>query len=68
MRLRVSDDGPGVPKELRRRIFEAGFSTKQRGWGIGLPLARRIVAEWHRGSLALIPAEKGARFEIMFPA
>lgn len=67
VRVRVSDDGPGVPRELRRRIFEAGFSTKQRGWGIGLALTQRIVAEWHAGSVALVPSEKGATFEVIFP-
>jgi signal transduction histidine kinase len=68
IRIRVTDDGPGVPRELRRRIFDAGFTTKERGWGIGLALAKRIVAEWHKGSLALVPTERGARFEFIFPA
>ena len=68
IRIRVTDDGPGVPRELRRRVFEPGFTTKERGWGIGLALAHRIVAEWHRGSLALVPSERGARFEFIFPA
>jgi signal transduction histidine kinase len=68
VRIRVTDDGPGVPRELRRRIFEAGFTTKDRGWGIGLALAHRIIAEWHRGSLALLPSDRGARFEIILPA
>jgi signal transduction histidine kinase len=68
VRIRVSDDGPGVPRDLRRRIFEAGFTTKERGWGIGLALAHRIIAEWHRGSLALLPSDRGARFEIILPA
>ena len=52
-RLRVADDGPGIPRELRGRIFEPGFSTKTSGWGIGLSLARRIVEENHGGTLAL---------------
>lgn len=68
IRIRVSDNGPGVPRDLRRRVFEAGFTTKERGWGIGLALAQRIVEEWHRGSLALVPSERGARFEFIFPA
>jgi signal transduction histidine kinase len=68
IRIRVSDDGPGVPRELRKRVFEAGFTTKERGWGIGLALAERIVSEWHRGSLSLVPSERGARFEFIFPA
>jgi signal transduction histidine kinase len=67
VRDRVTDDGPGVPRELRRRIFEAGFTTKERGWGIGLALAKRIVDEWHGGSLALVAADRGAAFEIIFP-
>ena len=68
VQVRVSDTGPGVPRELRRRIFDAGFSTKQRGWGIGLALTRRIVEESHRGALSLVPAAKGATFQIIFPA
>jgi signal transduction histidine kinase len=68
IRIRVIDDGPGVPRELRRRIFEAGFSTKRHGWGIGLGLARRIIEEAHGGSLALLPTNRGATFEIIFPA
>ena len=67
IRIRVTDDGPGVPRDLRRRVFEPGFTTKERGWGIGLALAHRIVAEWHRGSLALVPSDRGARFEFIFP-
>ena len=65
-RVRVSDDGPGIPRELRGQIFEAGYSTKQGGWGIGLPLARRIVQEWHGGTLRALPVERGATFEIIF--
>lgn len=64
-RLRVADDGPGVPRELRSRIFEAGFSTKERGWGIGLPLTRRIVEESHGGRLVLVPGDRGATFDII---
>ncbi|MDX2184805.1 MAG: HAMP domain-containing sensor histidine kinase [Gemmatimonadaceae bacterium] len=65
VRVRVADDGPGVPKELRARIFEAGFSTKEHGWGIGLSLARRIVEESHRGQLALATSGPGATFDII---
>jgi signal transduction histidine kinase len=63
----VSDDGPGIPRELRGRIFEPGFSTKQSGWGIGLSLARRIVEENHGGTLRLAPSDRGASFEIILP-
>jgi signal transduction histidine kinase len=63
--IRVSDDGPGVPRELRSRVFEPGFSTKKSGWGIGLSLAKRIVEENHGGRLVLVPTERGATFEII---
>ena len=66
-RIMVSDDGPGVPRELRSRIFEPGFSTKTSGWGIGLSLARRIVSENHGGTLRLLTAGPGASFEIILP-
>jgi len=65
VRVRVADDGPGVPRELRTRIFEPGYSTKQSGWGIGLSLAKRIVEENHGGRLVLAPSEKGATFDII---
>src|SRR5258705_3152327 len=63
----VADDGPGIPRDLRARIFEPGFSTKQSGWGIGLSLARRIIEENHGGSLRLTSADRGAAFEIILP-
>jgi signal transduction histidine kinase len=63
--IRVADDGPGVPRELRTKIFDPGFSTKKSGWGIGLSLARRIVEDNHGGRLVLAPTERGATFEII---
>ena len=63
--ISVADDGPGIPRELRARIFEPGFSTKKSGWGIGLSLAKRIVEENHGGKLVLAPTERGATFEII---
>lgn len=74
VRLRVADDGPGIPRELRSEIFRPGFSTKARGWGIGLSLARRIVEENHRGQLVFVPPDRagapsggGAVFDIILP-
>ncbi|HZS58319.1 MAG TPA: HAMP domain-containing sensor histidine kinase [Gemmatimonadaceae bacterium] len=67
VRIRISDDGPGVPPKIRKQIFQPGFSTKQRGWGIGLSLAKRIVEENHGGRLALVPSDRGATFEIILP-
>jgi signal transduction histidine kinase len=65
VRVRVADDGPGVPVHLRSRIFEAGFTTKERGWGIGLALTRRIVEENHDGRLSLASSSKGAAFDVI---
>lgn len=66
-RIRVRDDGPGVPKALRKKIFEAGVTTKERGWGIGLALARRIVEENHGGRLVLANEGPGATFDVILP-
>jgi signal transduction histidine kinase len=65
--LRVIDDGPGVPRELRRVVFEPGISTKRGGWGIGLALARRVIEDAHGGILALEPTETGTSFLMRFP-
>jgi signal transduction histidine kinase len=65
VRIRVADDGPGVPREIRARVFDAGFSTKDRGWGVGLSLARRIVEENHGGQLVLVPSPRGATFDVI---
>ena len=67
VRLRGADDGPGVARELRKDVFRPGFSTKARGWGIGLSLARRIVEDNHGGRLVLVPADRGATFDIILP-
>ena len=64
-RIRVADDGPGVPRAIRKRIFDAGFTTKDRGWGIGLSLARRIVEENHGGKLILADVDRGAAFDVI---
>ena len=65
VRVRVADDGPGVPREIRHQIFDPGFSTKEKGWGIGLSLARRIVRDSHGGDLLLVPSDRGATFDIV---
>jgi signal transduction histidine kinase len=65
-RFRVRDDGPGVPAEIRQRVFEALFTTKAKGSGLGLALCRRI-AEAHGGSVILEASERGAQFLITVP-
>ena len=65
--VRVIDDGPGVPKEIRRTLFEPGFTTKRGGWGIGLALSRRVVEDAHGGTLLLETTDKGACFLMRMP-
>ncbi len=55
----VRDTGKGIPKSNWKRIFEPGFTTKTRGWGLGLSLSRRIVEEYHQGRIAVVDSEIG---------
>jgi signal transduction histidine kinase len=65
--VRVTDDGPGIPPELRGRLFEPGVTTKTGGWGIGLALARRIVEDVHDGRMTLGTPAQGAEFVLRLP-
>lgn len=62
----VADTGKGIPKSKWKRIFEPGFTTKTRGWGLGLSLSRRIVEEYHKGKIAVAESEigKGTTFRV----
>lgn len=66
-RVNVRDDGPGIPAGRRSRVFEPGESSKPGGWGLGLPLARRIVEQQHRGRLQYQPGNPGSTFVLEFP-
>ena len=55
----ITDTGKGIAKGMQRRIFHPGVSTRQRGWGLGLSLARRIVEEYHRGHIYVKHSEVG---------
>ena len=57
--LDVTDTGRGIDSKTQRRIFDAGFTTKERGWGLGLPLAKRIVEQYHGGKLLLKHSQPG---------
>lgn len=55
----VRDTGKGIARTNWKRIFEPGFTTKTRGWGLGLSLSRRIIEEYHKGRIAVIDSEIG---------
>ncbi|MGB0443739.1 MAG: sensor histidine kinase [Flavobacteriaceae bacterium] len=64
----VRDTGSGIPKKIQKAIFRPGVTTKKRGWGLGLSLAKRIVEQYHGGKLRLVESsEKGSTFEIQLP-
>lgn len=66
----VKDNGKGIDLRLKKDIFRPGYSTKKRGWGLGLSLARRIVQDYHRGKLFVHETApgKGTTFRIILPA
>ncbi len=57
--IEVRDNGVGINARDRKNIFRPGYSTKSRGWGLGLSLARRIVEDIHRGKLRLVSSKPG---------
>ncbi|MGP1546095.1 MAG: sensor histidine kinase [Prevotella intermedia] len=64
--VEVSDTGKGIKKKDMRNVFRPGFTTKSRGWGLGLSLAKRIVEEYHNGKIFVKSSElgKGTTFRI----
>ncbi len=64
IRISVSDRGKGIPKNLWKKIFKPGFTTKKRGWGLGLSLVRRIVENYHQGRIFVYRSEPGQGTEI----
>jgi two-component system, sporulation sensor kinase D len=65
VRIYISDTGKGIPKKQFRRVFEPGFTTKKRGWGLGLSLTKRIVEEYHDGKIRVLHSEIGKGTTIM---
>jgi two-component system, sporulation sensor kinase D len=59
VRINVSDSGNGIHKNHFKTIFEPGFSTKKRGWGLGLSLTKRIVEEYHKGEIKVLSSDIG---------
>ncbi|NRD21952.1 HAMP domain-containing histidine kinase [Winogradskyella litoriviva] len=65
--INISDTGKGIPKSSFTKIFEPGYTTKKRGWGLGLSLAKRIVNDYHNGKIKVLTSEigKGTTIQIM---
>jgi signal transduction histidine kinase len=66
----ISDNGKGIPKSKFNTIFKPGYTTKTRGWGLGLSLAKRIVENYHQGKIFVLNSEigKGTTFRIILPS
>ena len=62
----IADSGKGIPKSNFKSIFKPGFTSKKRGWGLGLSLAKRIVENYHKGKIFVLHSEleKGTTFRI----
>jgi len=63
----VSDSGKGIPRSKFRTVFQPGFSTKKRGWGLGLSLCKRIIGSYHHGKIFVESSVvgKGTTFRII---
>ena len=68
VKILVNDTGSGIPKKQFNSIFEPGFTTKKRGWGLGLSLTKRIVEEYHKGKIKVLHSEigKGTTMQVSF--
>ena len=68
VKINVNDSGKGIPKNQFKRVFEPGFTTKKRGWGLGLSLTKRIVEEYHKGKIKVSNSEvgKGTTMQMSF--
>ncbi|HOZ75297.1 MAG TPA: HAMP domain-containing sensor histidine kinase [Flavobacterium sp.] len=68
VKIKVSDSGKGIPKNQFKSVFEPGFTTKKRGWGLGLSLTKRIVEEYHKGKIKVLQSEvnKGTTMQVSF--
>ena len=68
VKIKVSDSGKGIPKNQFKSVFEPGFTTKKRGWGLGLSLTKRIVEEYHKGNIKVLNSEigKGTTMQVSY--
>lgn len=68
IKIKISDTGKGIAKNQFSKVFEPGFTTKKRGWGLGLSLTKRIVEDYHKGKIKVLNSEigKGTTFQMQF--
>lgn len=68
VKILVTDSGKGIPKKEFKKVFEPGFTTKKRGWGLGLSLTKRIVEEYHKGKIKVLNSEigKGTTMQVSY--
>ena len=68
VKIKITDTGKGIPKNQFSKVFEPGFTTKKRGWGLGLSLTKRIVQEYHKGKIKVEQSEigKGTTMQISY--
>lgn len=68
VKIKITDTGKGIPKNQFSKVFEPGFTTKKRGWGLGLSLTKRIVQEYHKGRIKVAHSEigKGTTMQMSF--
>lgn len=59
-KVQIADTGSGIPKNKFQTIFEPGYTTKKRGWGLGLSLAKRIIEEYHGGQIRVLKSEQNS--------
>lgn len=66
VKIQISDSGKGIAKNQFSKVFEPGFTTKKRGWGLGLSLTKRIVEDYHKGKIKVLSSEigKGTNMQI----
>ena len=67
--INISDTGDGIDRSIIKNIFKPGVTSKKRGWGLGLSLSKRIIEEYHKGSIFVMKSEKGkgTTFSIRLP-
>lgn len=59
VQIDITDTGKGIPKQNYKKVFEPGFTTKKRGWGLGLTLVKRIIEQYHKGKISVRHSEPG---------